>query len=415
MKTTRTAPVMVVFAMAVLALTAFAQQPQPAGEARRPTPIGFWDIGVRTNRLPDEPMVFDTAEQHKIKVTVVAKGFAHPWSLAFLPDQSMLVTERDGRLRLVRHGKLEAQPVSGAPTVFVANLWGLMDVALHPRFAENRLVYLSYLKPSATGPGGTLALARGRLEGNALSDVAEIFVADPPTAGSSRIAFGRDGSLFVTTTCDDMRAQDPSDLGGKILRLLDDGKVPMDNPFVGRAGYRPEIYSLGHRSQVGLTIHPETGAVWSTEHGRMGGDELNLILPGRNYGWPIVSYGRNYDGAKTSEKPWQEGMEQPQVYWVPSIAITGVAFYTGDRFPAWKGNVFVGGLQKGRIARSGRLERVVFNSRGEEIRRESLLTELKKRVRDVRQGPDGLLYVLVDEEVGGPTGGETALLRIEPT
>ena len=156
MKTTRTAPMMVVFAMAVLALTVSAQQPQPAAEARRPTPIGFWDIGVRTNRLPDEPMVFDTAEQHKIKVTVVAKGFAHPWSLAFLPDQSMLVTERDGRLRLVRHGKLEAQPVSGAPTVFVANLWGLMDVALHPRFAENRLVYLSYLKPSAAGRGGTL-------------------------------------------------------------------------------------------------------------------------------------------------------------------------------------------------------------------------------------------------------------------
>jgi glucose/arabinose dehydrogenase len=357
-------------------------------------------------------MVFDTAEQHKIRVVVLAKGFAHPWSLAFLPDGNMLVTERAGKLRIVRHGVLDPEPVGGVPAVQVTSLWGLMDIALHPQFAQNKQVYLSYLKPLGNGPR-TLAIARGRFEGKSLTDVKDIFVAEPPTAGPSRIAFGLDGTLFVTTTTDDVRSQDPNEYSGKVLRLRDDGSVPPDNPFVGRAGYRPEIYSLGHRSQVGLAVHPETGAVWSTEHGRMGGDEMNVILPGRNYGFPTVSYGRNYDGAKTSDKPWQDGFEQPIVYWVPSIAPAGLAFYTADRFPAWKGNVFVGGLQRGRIAHTGRLERVVFNRRGEEIRRESLLTELRKRVRDVRQGPDGLLYLLVEDDVAGD-GGETALLRIEP-
>jgi glucose/arabinose dehydrogenase len=359
-------------------------------------------------------MIFDTHEQHGIRVVVVAKGFAHPWSVAFLPDGNMLVTERGGHLRIVRHGVLDPRPISGLPQVHVTSLWGLMDVALHPRFAENKLLYLSYLKPLGNRRN-TLAVARGKFDGASMTEVADIFVAATAAGGASRIAFGLDGTLYVTTTTDDMRAQDPNEYSGKVLRLRDDGTVPPDNPFVGRAGYRPEIYSLGHRSQVGLAVHPETGAVWSTENGRQGGDEMNIILPGRNYGWPIISYGRNYDGARTSERPWQDGFEQPHVYWVPSIAITGIAFYTADRFPAWKGNVFVGGLQRGRVSRTGRVERIVFNRRGEEIRRESLLTELHKRVRDVRQGPDGLLYVLVEDDVDGDTGGETALLRIEPT
>jgi glucose/arabinose dehydrogenase len=203
------------------------------------------------------------------------------------------------------------------------------------------------------------------------------------------------------------KAQDPNSDYGKVLRLREDGTIPGDNPFVGRAGYKPEIYTMGHRDQLGLTIHPETGAVYSNENGPNGGDEINLILPGKNYGWPVVSYGRAYDGPRISEVPWREGFEQPLVYWVPSIAISGMTFYTGDRFPSWKGNVFVGGMRYGEIAGTGRLERVVFNAKMEELRRESLLTELHQRIRDVRQGPDGLLYVLTEEEDG-------ALLRIEP-
>jgi glucose/arabinose dehydrogenase len=370
-------------------------------------------MGVDRVPLPSDPFVLDTAEQHRIRVSVVAKGFAHPWSLALMPDGTMLVTERAGQLRLVRNGMLDPKAIAGVPAVRVISLWGLMDVALHPKFADNKLVYLSYMK-AAENNRSTLAVSRGRFDGASLLDVEDIFVASPTSSAASRLAFGLDGSLFVTTTSDDMRAQDPGEYGGKVLRLLDDGKVPPDNPFVKRPGYRPEIYSLGHRSQVGLAVHPETGAVWSTEHGRQGGDEVNIILPGRNYGWPVVSYGRDYSGAPTASRVWQDGFEGPLVVWVPSIAVTGIAFYTADRFPAWKGNVFVGGMQRGRIARTGRLERVVFNSRGEEIRRESLLTELKKRVRDVRQGADGLLYVLVEDDFNGETGGETAILKIEP-
>jgi len=406
----------VLIGVLVLASAPSAQQP-PQGPAdgaprRNPGPAGA--MGVDAVKLPDQPQIFDTAEQHKIKVSVLAKGFAHPWALALLPDGSILVTERAGGLKLVTAGKTAPKPVAGVPDVQVVSLWGLMDVVLHPRFAENKLVYLSYHKPLGDRRA-TMAVARGRFDGAQLVDTTDIFVAkSPTTVASSRLAFGLDGSLFVTTTADDNRAQDPGEYGGKILRLRDDGSVPPDNPFVKRKGFLPEIYSLGHRSQVGIAVHPDTGAVWSTEHGRQGGDELNVILPGRNYGWPVISYGRNYSGERTSQTVWQDGFEQPLVVWVPSIAVTGIAFYTGDTFPAWKGNVFVGGLQRGRISRTGRLERIVFNSRGEEIRRESLLTELKKRVRDVRQGADGFLYVLVEDDAGGPTGGETALLRIEP-
>lgn len=405
----------VVLGVVLAASVPSAQQRPPAqGQGRGGGGGSFWSVGVEPVPLPNEPMIFDTHEQHSIRVVVVAKGFAHPWSLAFLPDGNMLVTERAGHLRIIRKGVLDPRPISGVPEVQLTSLWGLMDVALHPRFGENKLLYLSYLKPLGNGRN-TLAIARGKFDGTSMTDAADIFVASTAAGGASRIAFGLDGTLFVTTTTDDMRAQDPNEYSGKVLRMRDDGTVPPDNPFVGRPGYRQEIYSLGHRSQVGLAVHPETGAVWSTENGRQGGDEANIILPGRNYGWPVVSYGRNYDGPRTSEKPWQDGFEQPHVYWVPSIAITGLAFYTADRFPAWKGNVFFAGLQLGRVARTGRLERVVFNRRGEEIRRESLLTELHKRFRDVRQGPDGLLYVLVEDDVGGATGGETALLRIEPT
>jgi len=369
-------------------------------------------VGVPRVPLGDGPWVFDTAEQHKVRVVAVTKGLANPWSLAFLPSGEMLITERSGRLRIIRNGVLDPQPVAGVPQSKMQRLGGLMDVVLHPRFAENRFVYLTYSKPGDKDLIAT-ALGRGTWDGSALTNFQELFVVEPWWDGqggaASRIAFGRDGMLYMTTGASvaNMKdAQDPSHDKGKVLRLRDDGTVPPDNPFVGRAGYKPEIYSLGHRNQLGLAIHPQTGAVWSNENGPNGGDEINVILPGRNYGWPDVSLGRSYEG------PWQgkfakEGIEPPVVYWMPSIAVSGMAFYTGDRFPAWKGNVFVGALRYGEIPQTGHLQRVVFNERGEEMRREMLLTELRQRIRDVRQGPDGLLYLLTDENPG-------ALLRLEP-
>jgi glucose/arabinose dehydrogenase len=358
-------------------------------------------------------MIFDTAEQHKLRVVVVTKELTHPWSLAFLPDGGMLVTERPGRLRMIRNGTLDPRPISGVPPVHAVGLLGLLDIALHPRFAENKLLYLSYTKP-VEGGRPTTALARARLDGSSLVDVRDIFVTEPGASGASRIAFGKDGTLYMTIAgAGGQRAQDPNDPAGKVLRFKDDGTVPADNPFVGRAGYRPEIYTLGHRSNVGLAVHPETGVVWTTENGPNGGDEINVLQPGRNYGWPVVSYGRTYPGPRVSEVPWQTGMEQPFIFWVPSIAVTGITFYTGDQFPTWKGSVFVGGLRTGEVNRTGHVERITFNARGDDLRRESLLTELKKRIRDVRQGPDGLLYVLAEDDATGDTG-EGALLRLEP-
>ena len=365
-------------------------------------------IGVPHVALGDGPFIFDTAEQHKIRVVVVTKGMSHPWSLAFLPDGGMLVTERGGRMRIIRDGVLDPQPLTGIPKVHVYRNAGLFDVAIHPKFAENRLVYFTYSKPGENGQQAT-TLARGRLDRAGLSEVRDIFMGEWTTVlGGSRIAFARDGTIFMTTgAATGTLAQDANSHYGKVLRLRDDGSVPADNPFVGRPGTKPEIYSLGHRDQLGLTIHPETGTVYNNENGPNGGDEINLILPGRNYGWPLASYGRTYEGPRVSDRPWREGFEQPLVFWVPSIAVSGMTFYTGDRFPNWKGNIFAGGLRQGEIPISGRLERIVFNDKMEELRRESMLIDLKQRIRDVRQGPDGLLYLLTEEEDG-------AVLRIEP-
>ena len=377
---------------------------------------GRGTIGLPRLALGDGPFVFDTAEQHKLRVVVVTKALVKPWSLAFLPDSSMLVTElQKGQLRIIRNGVLDPTPVMGAPQSAAVSLGGLMDIALHPRFAENHFIYLTYSKPDGKGQIAT-ALARGRWDEktSSLADTRDLFVAEPYWNGSggaaSRIAFGRDGALYMTTgasVANMMDAQTPSNHKGKVLRLNDDGTVPKDNPFVGRAGYRPEIYSLGHRNQLGLAINPATGEVWANENGPNGGDKINVILPGRNYGWPIVSLGRDYAG------PWQgkfaqEGIEPPVVYWMPAIAVSGMAFYTGDRFALWKGNVFVGAMRMGEIPGTGHLERIVLNPKGEELRRELMLTELRQRIRDVRQGPDGLLYLLTDENPG-------AVLRLEPT
>lgn len=363
------------------------------------------------------PVTSATPATTGIRVETLATGLSHPWNLAFLPDGAILVTERTGRLRVIRNGVLDPQPIDGVPKVHSEGRAGLMGIALHPRFAENRLIYLSYSKGGERGI--TPALARGRFDGKALTDVRDIFVADgwdvgTASVGGAAIAFGPDGLLYMTvggainSSTTGKRAQDPSSHVGKVLRLRDDGSVPDSNPFVGRAGYKPEIFSMGHRNQLGLAFHPDTGLLWASENAPQGGDEVNIILPGRNYGWPIVSYGREYQGPRVSERHWQEGMELPAILFIPSIAPSGMTFYTGDRFPAWKGNLFVASLRTGRILGTGHIDRIAFNERGEELRREALLANLGQRIRDVRQGPDGLLYVLTEAEDG-------ALLRLEPT
>ncbi len=407
---------------AALLLTAatLALLAPPAPYAQQPEPQPFAAQGIPAVPLPDAPVTYDTAAGERIRVSVVTTGLTYPWGLAFLPDGGVLVTERLGTLRQIRDGVLDPTPIAGVPEVYTeAPLAGLMDVAAHPRFAENRFVYLTYSKPTASG--STVALARGRFEGEALSEVRDVFVADAEmNGGASRLAFAPDGALYMTLggAFGGLRplAQDPASHVGKVLRLLDDGTAPDDNPFAGREGHRPEVFSLGHRNPMGLTIHPETGEVWASEHAPMGGDEVNRILPGRNYGWPEVSYSREYYGPRVSERPWQEHLEQPEIVWIPSIAPSGLVFYSGDRFPAWRGDLFAGSLMTARVARTGHLERIEFNRQGLEQRREWLLADLRQRIRDVEQGPDGLLYVLTGGSFLGrdPALGEAALLRIEP-
>ncbi len=361
------------------------------------------------------PWTYVTYERGtRIHVSVVTKGLSHPWSIAFLPGGDVLVTEREGRLRLLHEGKLVPEPIQGLSGLAIDQLF---DIALHPDFKNNHFVYLTYMKkgPRPDGSNGywaTTALARGRFDGHVLTEVKDVFVADAwqPLKGGdgSRVVFGPDGKLYFASSHrrNEKLPQDPNSDVGKILRLNDDGSVPNDNPFIGQPGHKPEIFSLGHRTVLGLTIHPTTGQVWETENGPQGGDEVNIIRAGRNYGWPVVTYGRDYDGKKVSPTPWREDMEAPELFWVPSITTSGMTFYTGDKFPAWKGNLFVGAMTVGRIPRTGHIERIVFNENGE-LRRESLLTDLKQRIRDIRQGPDGLLYLITDENAG-------AMLRIEP-
>jgi glucose/arabinose dehydrogenase len=372
--------------------------------------------------LPDGPITIQSAEPaHRTLRVTVTKGLSHPWAMAFLPDGAILITERAGRMRIVRDGKLDPTPVAGVPTVAASGLNGLMDLALHPRFADNRLVYFTYHKPRAAAPappaGGrgnapafTLVLGRGTWDGKALSAVRDIFDTGI-NASASRIVFGRDGMIYMSSGNADERPtgsppQDPNSLLGKVLRLRDDGSVPPDNPFVGRAGYRPEIFTMGHRTQLGMAVNPETGQIWAGEQGPNGGDEINVLEAGKNYGWPVVSQGRNYMGPRLTSAH-VAGMEEPTVVWIPSIALSGLTFYTGDVFTSWRRNVFVGGLRQGESPRTGQLQRIVFNENWEELRREPMLRDLQQRIRDVRQGPDGYLYVLTEEDAA-------ALLRIEP-
>jgi glucose/arabinose dehydrogenase len=313
-------------------------------------------------------------------------------------------------LRIIRDGVLDPKPVPGVPEVRVQGRSGLLDVVLHPQFAANRWLYFTYLKPVGAERQAALTLARGRFDGSAVTGLTDIFTVGAGLAGPSRIAFGRDGKIYMTTPSggDGGGPQDPGNYAGKVLRLNDDGSVPADNPFVGRSGHKPEVYTLGHRNSLGLAVHPTTGQMWQSEMGPNGGDELNILKPGGNYGWPLVSLGRTYPGPWQSATFSKEGMENPVVYWTPAISTSGLAFYTGDKLPKWKGDIFVGGQRTGEIPGTGRLERVLVNDRLEELRRESLLVPLQMRIRDVRQGPDELLYVLVDHENGG-------VLRIEPS
>jgi glucose/arabinose dehydrogenase len=347
----------------------------------------------------------------RIRVVPVATGLIRPWHIAFLPDgHTMLVTESPGRVRMIRDGVLDPRPVAGWPNPAL-KARTTNSVLVHPKFTENHFVYLSYQKEDAKGSSTTLALARGRLDGTTISDVRDLFVADAWETGGAiagRSEFGPDGMVYMAigdrdrnVVSDDrsfrMRAQDLGSHIGKVLRLRDDASVPPDNPFVGRAGAKPEIYTYGHRNIFGLAWHPQTRALWACEIGPLGGDELNVLLPGRNYGWPVVSLGKIYTGNQASEQSWyQPGMEMPVMYWMPAVSPSGLAFYTGDRIPAWKGHLFMGALS------GQQLQRIAFNQPLQAERRESLLTQLDVRVRDVRQGPDGYLYVATEKASDAP-------------
>jgi aldose sugar dehydrogenase len=340
-----------------------------------------------------------------ISVVTVAKGLEYPWGLAFLPDGRMLVTERAGRLRLVSQDGQLSEPLAGVPKVYASGQGGLLDIALDPDFASNQLVYLSFAEPGGAGAG--TAVARGRLAGDRLDGVEVIWRQQPKLDSQqhfgSRLVFLNDGTLIVTLG-DRNRRQYISDMKaqiGKLVRINRDGTIPKDNPFVGNDAYAPDIYSLGHRNVQGATMNPATGQLWTAEHGARGGDEVNVPKPGRNYGWPVISYGREYSGAKIGEGTAKPGLEQPVYYWDPSIAPSGMTFYTGDKFPAWRGNLFVGALKFQMLVR--------LEVDGERIvREERLLEGIGDRIRDVVQGPDGYLYLLTDEEKG-------RILRLEPS
>jgi glucose/arabinose dehydrogenase len=404
----------------------FAQQQAPS--AAQPQagqqPPGQRGAGGRpqTQPLGDGPWDV-TTERGRIHVAVVTKELERPWGLAFLPNGDMLVTERPGRLRIVRGGLLDPTPIAGLPKIRAVVIGGLQDVVVHPDFARNRLVYFSYSKPDEKDETlSTLAVARGRLDGGAaLTDVEDIFVAKdwyssamagqnmrccgqgPADASfGARMVFGRDGMLYVASGDRNWgeKAQDPSSHLGKILRIRDDGRVPRDNPFTGREGYLPEIYTLGHRNPTGLTVNPATGELWSTEFGPRGGDELNRIEAGKNYGWILVTHGSHYNDEPVARGAGGvPGMTDPELYWVPSTNPGNIVFYTGAELPGWRGDLLLAAMSRA-------LVRISFDSAGKPVGQERLLLDLGQRFRDVRQGPDGAVYLLTDETAG-------AMLKIE--
>jgi glucose/arabinose dehydrogenase len=397
----------------------FSQQAPPAGRAAQAAPAPPRDTS---------PQILDV-QGGKIRVVTVASGLFHPWGLAFADANTILVTEKNGALRLIKDGVLQPKPVWTSPTPAGTAHDSLHFVAVHPDFAQNRLVYLSYPKH---GPkGSTLAISRGFLKGDVLGDIQEIFVADAWETGGNlagRVFFGNDKHLYVTVGDRDriccnaeqkradgsddntlrMKSQTLDNHVGKTLRLRDDGTVPPDNPFVGKPGAKPEIYTYGHRNGYGLAVDPETGKVWQAEIGPMGGDEVNVLEPGHNYGWPLVSMGRNYTGTLASDQPFSRpGMDNARMFWVPSISPSSIMFYTGDKFPRWKNNLFVGALT------TRQLIRVAFGQPNQAERREGLLGPMNIRVRDVQQSPDGYIYVATEGASGG-NAADGMILKIEP-
>lgn len=378
--------------------------------------------GVDVLKLSAQPYYFDTAEVHGVEVSVLVKGFARPFAIEFLPNGDMLIAERGVGLRLLRGATgdnpvLAEEPVAGvpedSPEIFS---YGVIDIALHPDFAENGWIYFTFNEarplPEGVPPSqrpGHFKVLRGRWDNGAVRDVETILEAEGDAyAGGTRVHVADDGMVWVATTGPyNGTSQDLTDIYGKVLRLKEDGSIPADNPFVGQDGIHPAIYSYGHRDQHGLTVHPETGRAFTVEHGPNGGDELNLIAAGGDYGWPAYSFGREYDGSDATALPFGPDTVEPLVVWLPSIAPSGALFYTGDAFPEWQGNFFVGSARWGEINNTGSLQRVAFNEDLGELRREALLQQLHHRVRDVAQGPDGLIYVLTD-------GPENAVLRIAP-
>jgi aldose sugar dehydrogenase len=417
-----------IFAALVSGSTPSAQQAPAAGagapaapaRGRGPAPTdtlgaGPWDLGAGRGR---------------VHVTAI-KGLDHPWGIAFLPDApgatglNALVTERPGRLRVVRNGVVDPTPLTPVPQSLAVGLGGFLDVTLDPQFATNRRLYLAYSKPgSAGGNDATTAVYRARWDGGStLTEGKDIWVADAyhgapgteklpgvlgPATGSygTRFAWDAAGNLFVSLGDRNIavKSQDPNSHIGKIVRITTDGGVPKDNPFVGRAGYKPEIWTIGHRNPLGMYVNPIDGTLWETEEGPQGGDELNKIEKGKNYGWPEVSLGRNYDGTVVGKGFTAPGFEEPVVYWVPAIAISGLSIYNGDKFPNWKGSAFVGGMRNNT---GQHIQRVWFNDKGLPVGREIMLADLRQRIREVKPGPDGYLYALTDETFG-------AILRIEP-
>lgn len=387
--------------LAVIALALPVSFAAPALAQGRPTPYP----------LPDAPVML-AGVNADIKVSVVAQGIPRPFGFAVLPDGDMLITDRyTPALRVIRDDVLDPEPLQGLPDIRTGFHSGLLDVEAHPDYANNQLIYLSYHTALETDGEYAIALGRARYDGSdTLRDFEQLFVGTAMTiSGGSRMVFAPDGTLFVTVGgAMDRRplAQDLTRLEGKVLRLNDDGSLPADNPFMGQADVHPAIYSYGHRDQYAVTIHPQTGGLFHAELGPLGGDKLNVIKAGGNYGWPLYGYGSYNDGEPMDKLP-REGFESALLIWQPGIVPSGLMFYTGEAFPQWQGNMFAGSIQRGRLPGTGGLERVVFNDNMWELQRETLVTELHQRVRDVAQGPDGFIYLLTEEDNG-------AVLRLEP-
>ncbi|HPI49362.1 MAG TPA: PQQ-dependent sugar dehydrogenase [Hyphomonadaceae bacterium] len=385
-----------------------ARDPRDSSEVKRPP---SW----AAPKLGDGPFDSESWEQRQLRTTIVTRGLEAPRAIEFLPNGDIFIVERAGTLRIIRDGKLDPKPVEGTPKIN-ANLGiatGFMDLVLHPDFKTNGWVYMSYHKPR--GDLGSNAIYRGKWDGKKIVDGKDIFVSDDVDTFYSKLKFDNKGKLYATiggpalgTDASMMRAQKVDDYGGKTLRLNDDGTAPTDNPFYGRKDANPEVFTMGHRINLGLTMNPWTNEMWSTENAPYGGDEVNILRAGGNYGWPVSSEGRYYSGRSIAPDPSQAGITRPHISYIPSIAPSGLVFYTGDKFPQWKGNLFVGSMRMGETPRTGHIERIVFNNKWEPVRNEMLLLDLHQRIRDVEQGPDGYLYAITDE------GADSVLLKLEP-